>query len=195
MVTAPRLQSNLFWPLTEELPGEAGLAHSGDRPESSGPGKHGHNPQELLDPHSFPPSCAGVPMLSCSVTPNSETPGGQVPLSTGFSRPEHWNGSPLPPPGDRTWVSCISGVSRWVLYYWAIWRALLPSHRRRMWVAIIQPNAIFSFCLRKPRPGTSTSPKVRGKIEKPGLLILWVRWTSFSSMTVAITTWELWTLS
>ena len=87
------------------------------------------------------------------------------------------------------------GVGRWVLYHWAIWRALLPSHRRRMWVAIIHPNAIFSFCLRKPRPGTSTSPKVRGKIEKTGLLILSVRWTSFSSMTIAITMWELLTLS
>ena len=31
---------------------------------------------------------------------NSGTVACQAPLSTGFSRKEHWSGSPFPPPGD-----------------------------------------------------------------------------------------------
>ena len=45
----------------------------------------------------------------------------QAPLSIGFSRQEHWSGLPfpspggLPDPGNRTRVSCVSCVGRWVL--------------------------------------------------------------------------------
>ena len=41
----------------------------------------------------------------------------QAPLSMGFSRKECWNGMPCPPPGDRTYVSYISCIGRWVPYH------------------------------------------------------------------------------
>ena len=28
-------------------------------------------------------------------------------------------------PRDRTWVSCVSCISRWILYHWTIWEALV----------------------------------------------------------------------
>ena len=43
-------------------------------------------------------ACACVLSLSDSVSP--WTAARQAPLSTGFSRQEHWSGLPLPPPGD-----------------------------------------------------------------------------------------------
>ena len=49
----------------------------------------------------------------------------QAPLSMGFPKQEYWNRllcSPLghlPNPGDRTCVSCISWIGRWILYHWA----------------------------------------------------------------------------
>ena len=42
-------------------------------------------------------------VLNCSVLSNSLRPHGrscQAPLSMEFSRQEHWNGLPFPPPGD-----------------------------------------------------------------------------------------------
>ena len=47
----------------------------------------------------------------------------RAPLSMGFSRHEHWSALPCPPPGDlpdprdRTCVSCISYIGRWILYH------------------------------------------------------------------------------
>ena len=41
----------------------------------------------------------------------------QAPLSMGFSGQEYWSGLPGPPPGDRTCVSCVSGIGRQVLYH------------------------------------------------------------------------------
>ena len=47
----------------------------------------------------------------------------QAPLSMGFSRQEYWDGLPISSsrgssaPGDRTWLSDISGIGRWVLYH------------------------------------------------------------------------------
>ena len=58
----------------------------------------------------------------------------QAPLSLGFSRQEYWiwvvspfsRGSSWP--RDRTWVSCISCIGRWVLYCRVTWEApLMPS--------------------------------------------------------------------
>ena len=45
--------------------------------------------------------------------------------SMGFSRQEHWNRFPCPPPGDlpnpglKTWVFFISCIVRWVVYHWS----------------------------------------------------------------------------
>ena len=47
----------------------------------------------------------------------------QAPLSTGFSRQEHWSGLPCPPPGgsspprDQNCGSYVSYIGRWVLYH------------------------------------------------------------------------------
>ena len=48
----------------------------------------------------------------------------QAPLSMGFSRQEYWSGLPFPSPGDssqprdRTCVSCVSCIGRWILCHW-----------------------------------------------------------------------------
>ena len=48
----------------------------------------------------------------------------QTPLSMGFSRHRYWSGLPFPFPGDSFWlrdgtcVSCISCISRCILYHW-----------------------------------------------------------------------------
>ena len=55
-----------------------------------------------------------------SITSHFATPwtvAQQAPLSLEFSRQEYWSGLPCPPPGNRTCVSYISCVSRWVLYH------------------------------------------------------------------------------
>ena len=53
-------------------------------------------------------ACACVLSLSDSVSP--WTAARQAPLSTGFSRQEHWSGLPLPPPGafpTQGWNPCL----------------------------------------------------------------------------------------
>ena len=63
-------------------------------------------------------------VVSDSVT--SWTAAHQAPLSTGFSRQEHWSGLPCPSsressltPGiESVSVSYISFIGRWVLYHW-----------------------------------------------------------------------------
>ena len=53
----------------------------------------------------------------------------QDPLPMGFPRQEYWSGLPFPPPGifptweDRTQISCIFCIERWILYHWATWEA------------------------------------------------------------------------
>ena len=57
----------------------------------------------------------------CSVVSNS-LPACQAPLSMGFSRQGYWSGLPFSIPGDfprnRTHVSCVSCIGRWILYHW-----------------------------------------------------------------------------
>ena len=52
----------------------------------------------------------------------------QAPLSMELSRQEYWSGLPFPTPGnlprDRTHVSCISCIVRWILYYCTTWEAI-----------------------------------------------------------------------
>ena len=38
-----------------------------------------------------------------------------------FSRQEYWSGLPLPTPRDRTSISCISCIDRWVLFHLSHW--------------------------------------------------------------------------
>ena len=53
----------------------------------------------------------------------------QAPLSMVLPKQEYWSGvlcSPpghLPNPGDRTCVSCISWIGRWILYHWGTGKA------------------------------------------------------------------------
>ena len=72
-------------------------------------------------------------VISHSVISDSATPytvACQAPLSMEFSRQEYWSGLPFPPPGDlpdpgdRTSVSCIPCIGRWILYPCATWQAL-----------------------------------------------------------------------
>ena len=77
--------------------------------------------------------CACVRALSCSVVSDSATSRTvthQDPLSTRFSRQEHWSGLPCSPPGDlpdlwifTTRVTCICSIGWWILYHWATWEA------------------------------------------------------------------------
>ena len=82
----------------------------------------------------------------------------RVPLSMGFSRQEHWSGSPCPPPGesswrsDWTWASCIG---RTVLYHWATWEAPLDNwgstllaRRQTAWGRVNCFFLYFSFLLK-----------------------------------------------
>ena len=71
--------------------------------------------------------CAYCPRLSGSVLSDSATPlttACQAPLSMGFSRQEHWSGLPCLPPGDlpvpgiKLTISCVSRISRSILYHW-----------------------------------------------------------------------------
>ena len=51
----------------------------------------------------------------------------QVPLSMGFSKQEYWSGLQCLPPGDfftprdRTLISYVSCIGKWVLYHWYRW--------------------------------------------------------------------------
>ena len=62
--------------------------------------------------------CVCSVVSTCFVTP--WTAALQVPLSMGFPRQEYWSGLPFPPPGDqprdRTLVSWVSCIGRWILY-------------------------------------------------------------------------------
>ena len=56
------------------------------------------------------------------------TVGCQAPLSTKFSRQEHWNGLPFLSPGDllnrgSNCISCDSCIGRGILDHWVIWDA------------------------------------------------------------------------
>ena len=59
-----------------------------------------------------------------------ETIAHQAPLSKKFSQQEYWSGWPFPSPGnlfwsrDRNFVSCVSYISRQILYHWAARKAL-----------------------------------------------------------------------
>ena len=53
----------------------------------------------------------------------------QAPLSRGFSRQEYWSRLPFPPPGNlpdpgKIHISCVSCISRQILYHWVTWEAL-----------------------------------------------------------------------
>ena len=57
----------------------------------------------------------------------------QTPLSMAFSRQKNWQvaisyskGSSWP--RDRTHISCISCIDRWILYHWATWEAPEPGY-------------------------------------------------------------------
>ena len=50
----------------------------------------------------------------------------QTPLSTGFSRQEHWSGLSCPPPGNlhNPGVFCVSRIEGGFFTYWATWKAI-----------------------------------------------------------------------
>ena len=59
-------------------------------------------------------------MLSCvRLCVTSWTVAPQAPLSTGFSRQEHWSGLPFPSPGDLPdpGISRVSCIGRQILYH------------------------------------------------------------------------------
>ena len=69
-------------------------------------------------------------LLVCKVTSNSFvtlwTVARQAPLSMGFSRQEYWSGLPFPSPGESSRPgdqTCVSCISRWILYHWGTWEA------------------------------------------------------------------------
>ena len=74
-----------------------------------------------------------MPMFICFVVSDSfATPwtvAYQAPLSMEFSRQEYWSGLLYPAPGessrlrDRTQISWVSCISRWILYHFATWEA------------------------------------------------------------------------
>ena len=67
--------------------------------------------------------------LLCSVAQSCESLCGpvdeacQVPLSKGFPRQEYWSGLPFPLTGDLS-DTCVSCLSRWILYHCATREAL-----------------------------------------------------------------------
>ena len=62
----------------------------------------------------------------------------QDPLSIGLFRQEYWSRLQFPSPGesspprDRTRISPVSCIVRWVLYHWAIWEA--PARAYVFWI-------------------------------------------------------------
>ena len=95
------------------------------------PGNRIRNPG---DPVSCPATCQLSDVISLlsrfsrvQLFATPRTVAHQVPLSMGFSRQESRSGLPFPPPGDlpdprdRTQVSCVSCMSRRVLFHWATW--------------------------------------------------------------------------
>ena len=74
-------------------------------------------------------------MCVCSVMSDSVTPwtvAHQAPLSMGFSWQESWGGLPFPSPralpGQGRYISCISCIDSWILYYWATCEVLYFHH-------------------------------------------------------------------
>ena len=55
----------------------------------------------------------------------------QGPLSMGFPRQEYWNRLPFSPPGElptpeiEPFLSCVSCISKRILYHWATWKIVL----------------------------------------------------------------------
>ena len=72
--------------------------------------------------------CESLSHVQLFVTP--WTVARQAPLSMGFSRREHWNGLPCPPPGessqprDQTCVSYVSCLGRRIFPTHTTWEAL-----------------------------------------------------------------------
>ena len=83
-------------------------------------------------------------LSECSVVSDSLWPTRtialQAPLSMGFPRQDCWSGLPFPSPGDLsrlrdgTCVSCISCISRRILYHWATREVPKWKKRIRMFI-------------------------------------------------------------
>jgi len=75
----------------------------------------------------------------------------QAPLSMGFSRQEYSSGllcplpGELPNPGDPDFcVICVSCIGRWILYYCAIWEALISCYPgTNCWKSSQDPYTLF----------------------------------------------------
>ena len=75
--------------------------------------------------------CAVITRVGLSVAPWTLVL--QASLSMEFSRQEYWSGLPFPTPGNLPHpgikpTSCVSCIGRQILYHWATWEALKPSH-------------------------------------------------------------------
>ena len=91
--------------------GSNGPPKSGKSPSSTPSSKHAVNPLCVLSHFSHVWLFATLSTVTC-----------QAPLSMGFPRQEYWSGLLCPPPGgcsqsrDRTPISYVSCIDRWVLY-------------------------------------------------------------------------------
>ena len=84
------------------------------------------------------------------------TPWTIAPLSVGFPRQEYRSGLPFHPassqPRDRTCVSHVSCIGRWIVYHWAAWEDLSISSEEELklleFVSWLNSSTIFlCFCI------------------------------------------------
>jgi len=115
----------------------------------------------------------------------------QAPLSMEFSRLEYWSGLWFPIPGgsfqsrDRTHISFISCIGRWVLHHWATWKpsslCILRQIILSYWVANLLEDPISSIYAKRSESRSVVSNYLH-PMDYTVHGILWVRileWVAF----------------